>query len=111
LHINIFLFDTAARPIVITHPYPKGVVGILHDASSILGYSDYNILGPTRTEQDDLFIDLRPPTPPSLPLPPGPAATFRTAKRPRQQREGCEIDRVALETIYKEEWCVLMSTM
>ncbi|KAG9071055.1 hypothetical protein KI688_008598 [Linnemannia hyalina] len=103
LHINIFLFDTAARPIVITHPYPKGVVGILHDASSILGYSDYNVLGPTRTEQDDLFIDLRPPTPPSLPLPPGPAATFRTAKRPRQQREGCEIDRVALETIYKEE--------
>ncbi|KAK3841192.1 MAG: hypothetical protein J3R72DRAFT_510346 [Linnemannia gamsii] len=108
LHINIFIFDTSARPLMITHPYPRAVVGILRDSSTILGYSDYNVLGLTRTRQDDISIDQQPPSPPSSPLPPGPVATFRATKRPPQIRDGCEIDRVALETFFKEEWCVLM---
>ncbi|KAK3808983.1 MAG: hypothetical protein J3R72DRAFT_505748 [Linnemannia gamsii] len=104
LHINIFIFDTSALPLMITHPYPRAVVGILRDSSTILGYSDYNVLGLTRTRQDDISIDQQPPSPPSSPLPPGPVATFRTTKRPPQIRDGCEIDRVALETFFKEEW-------
>ncbi|KAK3824316.1 MAG: hypothetical protein J3R72DRAFT_17994 [Linnemannia gamsii] len=104
LLINILIFDTSVRHFMISHRYPRAVIGILHDSSTILGYSDYNVLGLTRTRQGDLSIDLRPPSPSSPPLASGPVATFPITKRPRQMRYGCEIDIVALEIFFMEEF-------